>query len=343
MDGKRAGQFLDLAREAEPQLTRAEADAWLDRLERERDGIHAAIEWYVANGNGDHAVALAGAIWQFWLVRGHLGEGRDLLTSALAAPHSDRSSTSRATALRGAGMLAFRQGDNDAAEALFRSSVEEARRAGDRRHLAVLSADLARVALRRSDFAAVRRHAEEGRALARELGDRAAERGPLHLLAAVARMEGDLPRARALYHESIALNREIGFLANVAVELHNLAYIELHTGNTSAARDLFRQSLEWAWPNRDMYLLPYSLADFAIVAVAEGRHARATRLLAASDALFRSTGAVPDPDDRVEIDRALERVRSNLSPDEFQRQWAAGAELGLGDAVDLALERVDAA
>src|SRR5919109_4588653 len=138
MDAAEAQRLLVVAREAEPQLTRADADVRLDRLELERDALRAAIDWYAAHGDGDHAVELAGAIWPFWLQRGHVDEGRQLLARALATPHA-ASSSARAKARRGAGMLAFRQGENDTAEGLFRASIEDARVAGDRRQLATLS------------------------------------------------------------------------------------------------------------------------------------------------------------------------------------------------------------
>ena len=68
----------------------------------------------------------------------------------------------------------------------------------------------------------------------------------------------------------------------------------------------------------------------------------AATLLGASDALFRSTGAVPDPDDRVEIDAALGKVKSKLGAAEFGHAWSTGTDLALEDAVHLALEPVDA-
>jgi tetratricopeptide (TPR) repeat protein len=186
------------------------------------------------------------------------------------------------------------------------------------------------VALRRGDLAAVRERAQEARVHAQQRGDSLGERGGVHLLAAASRMGGDLDRARALYLESMRMADEAGSARGVAGEHHNLGYVELHSGNLAEAKEHFRASFEWAAANRDLYLLPYCIADAAVVAHADGDDERAARLLGAADAVFESTGAVPDPDDRVEIDRA----RSELST--YDHAIADGRRLSTDEAVELA-------
>ena len=76
--------FLALAEEAEPQLTGADQQAWLDRLEMEHDNLRSALGWSSATG-GDAAggLRLAGAFWRFWYVRGYVSEGRGWLSGLL--------------------------------------------------------------------------------------------------------------------------------------------------------------------------------------------------------------------------------------------------------------------
>ena len=241
--------------------------------------------------------------------------------------------------MRGAGTLAFRQGDNDVAEALFTEGLSLATELDEQQLRVFGYADLARVALRRGDYATVRARSEEGRALAEAAGDRAAERMPVHMLAAAARMEGDLTRAREYYVQSIEISRELGLQRNVAGELHNLGYLELHGGDLEAAGRLFRECLDWAWEHRDMYILPYSLVDFGVVAAAEGELVRAARLLGAGEGLFEAAGAVPDPDDRVEFDEAVANVREALDDASFADAWERGRGLSLEDAVAYATDR----
>jgi predicted ATPase/transcriptional regulator with XRE-family HTH domain len=68
--------YLALAERAEPLLRGAEQQPWLDRLEREHDNLRAALGWALAQGEGELAQRLAGALWRFWAGRGYLTEGR---------------------------------------------------------------------------------------------------------------------------------------------------------------------------------------------------------------------------------------------------------------------------
>ena len=52
---------------------------------------------------------LAGALWRFWWVRGHLSEGRGWLDAAQAYPAAP--AEARAKVLHGAGNFALPQGD----------------------------------------------------------------------------------------------------------------------------------------------------------------------------------------------------------------------------------------
>ncbi len=129
------------------------------------------------------------------------------------------------------------------------------------------------------------------------------------------RMEGDYAQARRYYEESQNLSRELGNAANVAGEHHNLGYVDLHSGELGGARRHFRQALEWVAANRDMYLLPYCIVDSAVLALSGGELVRAATLLASAQAVFAMAGAVPDPDDRVEIDACWRELESQLDAD----------------------------
>ena len=80
---RHAEHFLALAEEAEPNLRGRSPREWLDRLEREHDNLRAALDRLEASGESELALRLAGALWRFWYLRGHLAEGRRRLESAL--------------------------------------------------------------------------------------------------------------------------------------------------------------------------------------------------------------------------------------------------------------------
>ena len=65
----------------------------------------------------DIGLALAASIWEFWLMRGHITEGRQWLGLLLEATEGTISKA-RGAATQGAGYLAWIQGEHDKAEAL---------------------------------------------------------------------------------------------------------------------------------------------------------------------------------------------------------------------------------
>jgi non-specific serine/threonine protein kinase len=120
--------FLWLAEEAEPMVYGPQDNAWLDRLEVEHDNLRAALGWVLSAG--DHPLSspeaglrLAGKLWTFWYLRGHLSEGREWLAKLLALPAATPRTVARAKALAGAAFLAGHQGDFEQAQPLFDESL----------------------------------------------------------------------------------------------------------------------------------------------------------------------------------------------------------------------------
>jgi predicted ATPase/serine/threonine protein kinase len=69
-----AGYYLALAEEAERALL-GERAAWLNRLEAEHDNLLAALYWSTRHDT-ETALRLTASLQEFWLIRGHLTEGR---------------------------------------------------------------------------------------------------------------------------------------------------------------------------------------------------------------------------------------------------------------------------
>ena len=88
----------------------SEAEAAYDALDVEHDNLRAAIDWAAATDRVEDEAALAVAMRQFWLVRGHIAEGAAASNASLerrdeiSLPYAPRRSTHGAT-------FAYRQGD----------------------------------------------------------------------------------------------------------------------------------------------------------------------------------------------------------------------------------------
>ena len=325
------GDPLALVREARPHLERRgpETEGWLSRLEERHDDLHDLVE-RLLDEDPATAAEVSAALWRFWWQRGHMREGRELLERAAALDTGDR-----AQVLKGLGTIAFRQGDLEPAERAFRERFGLVEREGSAADLADACADLARVALRHSDFGEVRRWAERGYEAADGLDDPAAIRMPLHLRAAAARMDGRYDEARELYLRSIELNERLGNEVNIAGENHNLFYVALHSGDREEARRRLQTASAWIFANDNAYMRPYAFLDAGVLALHDGDDERACRLVACAQRIFEETDSIPDPDDHVELDHTVATLRERLG-DRFDHLWADGQSLSVEEAQALA-------
>jgi predicted ATPase/DNA-binding CsgD family transcriptional regulator len=258
-----ANYYLALAEEAEPKLCSAERENWVHRLEREHDNFRAALSWSVERKEAATALRLGGALWRFWLLQGHLSEGRQWLEKALAigVPQAGRltgteserlttqvSSAVRAKALGGAGVLAHSQGDCHQAKVLCEESLALFRALGDKRGIATslngLGLIVGQTTRARNDYAVARALYEESLAIVRELGDTWGIAETLWDFARVAFYQGDYIAGNPLCEESLALFRELGDQRRIAEILGSLAgYMAFYQGNYIAELTSMEESL----------------------------------------------------------------------------------------------------
>lgn len=321
-----------------------------------REGLSArgvlAFSWFLDHGRGADALELGADLWLFQEERGHSEEARAWLAKALAAPGAEPRSVTRARALYGAGILAFRNLDEASARRAFEECRAIAQELDYIRLIVRATTGFARLALRRGDTREVRKWSEEALAIARSRGENefgakirkdiadslhADAATPLHMLAAAARVEGDLTQAKAFYRENLALHRELGRPDVVSSELVNLGALEVLAGNFPEGEPLLREGLEIAYKRGNRYLAPCGLIWLGRVAWAQGDPTRAATLFAAAKAQFEATGFAMDPDEAPEYEKGLAAIRSALDEAALAAAWADGTNMSLDSALAFAL------
>jgi predicted ATPase len=84
--GRHAAWYQRLATQLEPSLTGERQQDALSTLARDHANLESALDWLIRSGHGEGALALGAALWRYWLVRGHLEEGRVWLARVLEMP-----------------------------------------------------------------------------------------------------------------------------------------------------------------------------------------------------------------------------------------------------------------
>lgn len=260
--------FIRFAEEAEPNLTRSEQDTWLARLDVEHGNLRAAFDWAQEHDYPESMLRLAGAVWVFWMERGHFGEGRRRLLAA--AEHGmETSPTLRARALIGAAHMEEFLAENlewgtHASQALERAGDDVALKGYSLERLGFLTQYL--------DLDAGLAQLDEGEAFAREVGDDL-------LLAEVLRSKGlaliihGLPGlARPPLEEAIAVARRWGnrYLQRRAEVW--LALTVLRTGDMRTAEPLLEVLLAGCREAGDDFWLGHALGFLAIARASTGSY-----------------------------------------------------------------------
>jgi predicted ATPase/DNA-binding XRE family transcriptional regulator len=299
---KHAHYFMALAEEAEPHLTGQEQSEWLNQLEREQANIRAALRWASQNAEvgdreaGEVGLRIAGAIWRYWYVKGLFTEGREYLARALSLINSlpgANSLGSRAKALNGAGVLAWRQGDDSSAHASLEEALAASRQAGDKQTISLSLNNLGVIAHDQGDYAAAYALHEESLALRRELGDKWGIARSLHNLGRVPKEQGDYLAARALYEESLALRKELGDLLGIPGLLGSLGAIAYELGENMMAYAFHKESLTRYEELGDRGGIATALLNLANATRVQAGSYAARTLYDDSLALYRELGAKP--------------------------------------------------
>lgn len=230
--------------EAEPWLTGPRPDQGLSVLDALQEDLRAVFQALLGPG-GDHGAAMqtAAMLWRYWLMRGRLSEGRELLERLLLEAGADVSPCLHARLLTGAGTLAHNQGDYVLARSHYEAALTIYRTLADERGVALLLNHLGWVAWRLGDFGRARALSEESAALNRALGDARGQALALNNLGWVALFQGHYPAADAWITESLALQRQVRDQRGVAFAQTVLAWITVERGVHDEARRLIDEGV----------------------------------------------------------------------------------------------------
>jgi predicted ATPase/transcriptional regulator with XRE-family HTH domain len=375
-----ASYYLRLAEEGAQQLKEVVEPALLARLEAEHDNMRAVLEWALGSGDEPLALQLAGALGEFWHLRGYLNEARGWLMAALAQSAA-APTPMRARALAYTGWIVYCQGDLDEGFTLLEESLTIWRELQRPSEITATLRKLGEVVLHRGDYARAQvlyeealalsdaagdAHTraqtlialgwlsrgqanyprawaalEEGLGLFKQLGDVQGASIALWLMGLQARAEGDDARAARFYAEALPLAEAVGDTSTVASLLHNQALGMLRQGDDERAGVLLHDSLAANRKLGNWNGIAWCLAAFGRVEAAAGRPERAIRLLSAADAFFVRTGHVLQAPDRAEHDGYIAAARDQVSAEAFTQCWIEGDAMSIEEAYVYAIETSD--
>lgn len=369
-----AQHFAWLAEAAWKNALGPEAMVWSDRVEEERGNFEAAAAW-LGSRDPPRALALVSCMWVYWLFRGRYGEGLTRLETALAGAGDVARPEHRARALFGLawlrhmteGALGLVRAAAEAEEAVeIARGIDDAEltawalimagevamgisldAASERFNEAICMSrgeDLARVRtfalayLASAEFFAGRR--ERGVALASEALPAARSASP-YLLSMVA---GVLARdavfrgadeAESLWEETLTAARAAGSDESSRFALNWLADLAARRGALAAATGSWMEATRISQRLGNRQALIQTVEFAGLVLVSAGRHDVALRLLVAAGG-FKEERWVESPYWTARTAATTAIARHNLKPEEAADAAAAGSEMSIETALELA-------
>jgi non-specific serine/threonine protein kinase len=371
--------FLDVAEKAEADIQSPKQKYAIARLETEHDNLRAALRWCLTEeGDKNAGLRMVSALYRFWHIRGHMGEGRRWAAALLSA--APQRTALRAGALYATGYMAFLHGDPTEASGMLEESVAIAKEAGNELTLAhaLFIYGAARafggdppagqvfgqesverfrrlgaagkpglnlallgtgvVTFALGDYGAAHGILDEARTLATEVGDSYTLAQASTYLADLARIDCDYQRAGSLYEESLAAFRAVGGRSDIPALLHNLGYVAIAERDYRRAWDLFYESLMLQQEIGNQQGISECLSGFAALAGAQGNPERAACLFGAAEALRSAIGAYMWPAERIECERNLRSAKAQLDQADWQASWQEGQKLSPEQAIAYALQ-----
>jgi predicted ATPase/DNA-binding SARP family transcriptional activator len=293
-----AAYYRQLVNKAEPHLFGPELGSWLNRLEKERDNLRAALEWSKSSSDRNPVnasesleigLAIAGFLWRFWDVRGYITEGREWLDAILAASAASHS-YEKAYALHTAGNLAYTQGDLSRAKELFQSCRSLSDELGRTQLVAHMNNNLGNVAWAEGEYDLAATLYAKALAHYREVGWTWGISMGLKNLGSVERVQGRYDRAKALHEESLAQYRQAGDKGRIALALNGLGLLKEDLAQYDKALELFQEAVDLYNQVGDQVGITDTRHNLGKIAERQGDYARAAALYESSLAQYQEIG-----------------------------------------------------
>jgi non-specific serine/threonine protein kinase len=280
--------YARLAAQAEAATLEAGQERVFDRLETEHDNLRLALGWSLEQQEAETAAQIGAAIRLFWLLRGHMSEGRSWLERALAG-FADQNAV-RAKALNAAAILASLQDDYKAAHRLAEEGLALSRALAERQQTGYALYIVGRLARIEGNYASAVTFFEESLALFRALGQKHDIALVLSGLGLTVLYLGEDARATALCEASLALTRELGEPRGIASWLTNLGIILLARGDDQRAQALCEESLAIRKALGYKGGCAHTLTVLGRIALQQGAYVQATACYQESLTLRQETG-----------------------------------------------------
>jgi predicted ATPase len=301
--------------------------AKLGRLDAALDSLRDTLRHAARDPDPSRELAIAGGVWRYWLIRGHLAEGRAILDDLLVR-RGLVESTVGVRAARGAASLAYSMGDVERASALADEVLVAALRVADPVEV-VHAYNLAGVVANgQLEYDAAERHYLEAIRVADGIREVLLASRSAANLASSYLDQGRLDDARDRFEAVLELRRPQGLSEGLGFAHLNLGEIELEAGDLVASEAHYRSAAASFEAVGFGSRLANAYQGLAAVEARTGRADSAARRLGVAATMLGEVGWGADGTGAASA--ATEAARQHLGDATFERLFGEGAASVLG-------------
>jgi predicted ATPase/DNA-binding XRE family transcriptional regulator len=340
---RHAEYFLALAQQMSSARDTPREREWLQRLEPERDNIHAVNSWAIAHGERELAHRLNGALFAFWLYCSSVSEANHWLDLALAIPVSPdgRAQTSsareaEAVALNVAGYTAAFL-NLDLARSRFEQELALRIEIGEPSRIAGALCGCSFVAMLSNDLDQAQQLSEQAMALSRSVDDQWGIAWALYDLGYIALVRNDLSMAQYLLLQAIPQLRVHSITFGLYRALTALGQVWQLTGENSQSRSSYHDALRLQQHMGYLHYVAENFEGLAAIAACEQSPAQTAIFLGAAEAHRRVIAMPRWQHQQPWYEQDIALAHRQLEPVEWERAWQQGYAMSLDQAVAYAL------
>ncbi len=327
--------YASLLQRAKPALEGADQGQWLQKLQREKSNLNAALDFLETQP--DQTVLhfnFCVAMFSFWNARGYLSEGNLRLGNALLRPDLEKYPSETSAVLRCADTIARLRGDLAQAQEYGEKALSLARALQDPLLISRALGGLGSTLKNRGDYRAARALYEEALALAQQGGSRVLCATLIGNLANTEKAMANFTEARTRYEESLALHRELGNTLGQTVQLCNLAGLCGDTGDYEGGWRLGVECLELCCKIEDKSGIAYALEILGYLCAEQKQDAAASQCFAVGEAMREEIEMGMSPVEVEGREEILAPVRKRLGAAMFEETWKSAKQRGAAAKIE---------
>lgn len=283
--------IVEFAEEAEPNFKGTDPRDWSQKTAREIDNIRSVLRRCIGDGDPVQAgMRIAGALSQFWFVRGEYREGREFLEATLELDVAELPTVSRAKVLHGLAVLVNQQGDHSRAKEIHTKSLEIRTTLGEKKGVAESLVSLASIAYVQSDYSEALSACEKALPIIVELGDRSKQGRILAHIGTILLSRGEFSAARSRFEESLVVSKEVNDIFQISWTRFMLGSLASARRDIPLARDHFGECRSRFAELGDKRGLAWTILELGLLELSECHFPSARDLITESQNIFDELG-----------------------------------------------------